>query len=248
MVYGNGGPYSIGKFDGARFTVEHGPFIKQSGQACQTWSGAPEGRRIELGLLGRVYGLPTMGIQTLPVEITLRTLPDGSIRAFKNPIRELESLRSATLVNRAEETLNPGTITLATVKDDLLDIIAEFEVDEAALKAGVKIFFNYRGRLGGYDATKPKIHDLELKPLNGKIKMRIVVDRAVHEAFYNDGLIYQTAMHECRDPKPDRTLRLEVASATVKLNRLEVHELGKAGWKPFSSRQLIETAPGERRK
>ena len=78
--------------------------------------------------------------------------------------------------------------------------------------------------------------------------MRLVADRAVHEAFYNDGLIYQTAMHDCRDPKPDRTLRLEVASAPVTLKRLEVYELGKAGWKPFSSRQLIETVPDDGKK
>jgi hypothetical protein len=70
--------------------------------------------------------------------------------------------------------------------------------------------------------------------------MRIVVDRVIHEAFFNDGLVYERAFHDYRDPNPDRTLRLEIEKAPVKLVRLEVFELGKAGWQPYSSRQLIQ--------
>jgi sucrose-6-phosphate hydrolase SacC (GH32 family) len=240
MMYGNAGPYYIGEFDGKSFRVDFGPYKKQSGGACQTWSNAPDGRRIELGMAGRAQGMPSLGIQTLPVEVTLRTMPDGTIRSFKYPVRELEMLRTRKLVERSGERIEPGTMDLVTVEDDMIDIVAEFELDQTALDAGVRFGFSYRGRLACYDAQQPEMFDVEVKPRNGKIALRIVVDRVIHEAFFNDGLLYQRGFHDYRDPDPDRTLRLFVENAPVRLKKLIVYELGRAGWKPFTSRQLIQ--------
>jgi hypothetical protein len=119
-------------------------------------------------------------------------------------------------------------------------IVAEFEIDPAAVDAGVKFGFSYRGQLAVYDAKKPRMEDVDVEPLGGRLSLRVVVDRVIHEAFYNNGLLYRRGFHDYRDPAPDRTLQLFVQNAPVRLHKLEVQELGKAGWKPYTSCQLIQ--------
>ncbi len=240
MMYGNKGPYFIGEFDGRRFEIEYGPFVKQSGGASQTWSNAPDGRRVEIGKAGAVKGLPFVGYQTLPVEVTLRTRPDGRIRAYKYPVRELEGLRSGRLVARADEELGPGVRDLVTAEDDLLDVVAEFEVSDAAVQAGGRFGFSYRGAEVMVDLADPVVGDVVLRPEEGRVRIRLVVDRVIHEAFFQDGLLYTRGTHGHGGVDPDRTLRLRVEKAPVRLVQLEVHALGKAGWTPFRSGQLIQ--------
>ncbi|MBI5722994.1 MAG: glycoside hydrolase family 32 protein [Planctomycetes bacterium] len=112
VLSGGGRWYMLGRFDGRRFapeterlTMAHGPDC----YATQTWSDAPDGRRIAIAWLNSWrYGsgprpgprienrFPTAtwsgGCLTVPFELTLRQTPDGE-KLVQLPIRELDALR-----------------------------------------------------------------------------------------------------------------------------------------------------------
>ena len=91
------GRYRLGRFDGHEFTPEtdkltlwHGDFY-----AAQTFSDAPDGRRIQIGW-GRDITFPGMPFNqqmAVPCELTLRATPDGP-RLFAEPVAELARIRA----------------------------------------------------------------------------------------------------------------------------------------------------------
>ncbi len=96
VVYGAGGYYMIGSFDGKQFTPEYGPYAYIDGDffAAQTYENIPEedGRQIQIGW-GVIPspGMPFNMMMTFPTELSLRTTNDG-VRLFNEPVRELELL------------------------------------------------------------------------------------------------------------------------------------------------------------
>lgn len=98
LIRGNGN-YSLGEFDGTKFTEET-PRIPCDGgpnfYATQTWNEMPDGRRVQIAWMqGGVYpGMPFNQQMTFPREFTLRTTPAG-VRLFREPIREIASLHGA---------------------------------------------------------------------------------------------------------------------------------------------------------
>ena len=99
VLYAADGKYVIGEFDGKKFTVETGKHQLWHGHfyAGQTFSDAPDGRRIQIGWNnGAAFsGMPFNQQMTIPVELSLRTTPDG-LRLFAEPVKELDALRTQT--------------------------------------------------------------------------------------------------------------------------------------------------------
>lgn len=99
VVYGADGKYTLGSFDGRKFTPDHeGKHQVWFGNfyAAQTYDNAPNGRRVQIGW-GRGITFPGMPFNqqmTVPVELTLRTTSQG-LRMFAEPVKELEKLRGA---------------------------------------------------------------------------------------------------------------------------------------------------------
>ena len=107
---GSTAQYFIGEFDGMTFVNDNSPetvLTTDFGQdfyAAQSFSDIPDedGRRIWLGWMANwryPYQSPTdpwMGSMSIPRELSLRTIEDGSIRLFQGPIQEIESLRANT--------------------------------------------------------------------------------------------------------------------------------------------------------
>jgi fructan beta-fructosidase len=105
---GSTAQYFIGEFDGTTFVNDNSPetvITTDFGQdfyAAQSFSDIPDedGRRIWLGWMANwryPYQSPTdpwMGSMSIPRELSLRTIEDGSIRLFQGPIQEIESLRA----------------------------------------------------------------------------------------------------------------------------------------------------------
>ena len=105
---GSTAQYFIGEFDGTTFVNDNSPetvLTTDFGQdfyAAQSFSDIPDedGRRIWLGWMANwryPYQSPTdpwMGSMSIPRELSLRTIEDGSIRLFQGPIQEIESLRA----------------------------------------------------------------------------------------------------------------------------------------------------------
>ncbi len=185
------GKYRLGQFDGHRFTpttdkqqVWYGNFY-----AAQTFSNAPEGRRIQIGWGNGVTfpGMPFNQQMCVPVDLTLRTTTDGP-RLFAEPVRELESLRSKAHAWHDLALKPGGENPLAGLSGELFDIALEFEPGQAeALRLTV------RGVPIVYDAKARQLScgklEAPLASLDGRIRLRVLVDRGSIEVFGNDGRV-----------------------------------------------------------
>ena len=230
IFYGGTGAYLVGRFDGKTFTPESGPHPLHQGNcwyASQTFTDIPaeDGRRILIpwGQMD-TPGMPFNQMMGLPVELTLRTTEEGP-RLLANPVKEHASLRAKTHTV-APQPLNPGENPLAAVKVELLDLTAEFAPGNAA-----EVGFNLRGITVRYDAKKQEVSCQEkkaaLKPVDGRIRLRLMVDRTSIDIFGNDGRLYLSM--GVIAPQDDLALEIYAKGGSAKIGALEVHEL-KSAW------------------
>ena len=94
VMLGASNTYMIGTFDGKTFTPQSGKHRFSTGSiyAAQTFTGTPDGRRIQIGWADIDHpGMPFRGQMLLPTELTLRTTKDG-IRLVSKPIAEVSTL------------------------------------------------------------------------------------------------------------------------------------------------------------
>jgi fructan beta-fructosidase len=227
VLYAADGKYAIGSFDGKQFKTESGKHSLWHGNfyAAQTFSDAPDGRRIQIGWGNGIAfpGMPFNQQMTVACKLTLRTTPDG-IRMFAVPVREIETLHGD---NHAwsNVVVKPGQNPLEKIRGDLFDIRAELSADGAG-----NFGFTIRGTPVVYDVKKQTISvkgvTAPLKPLDGRIRLRMLVDRGSVELFANDGAV---AISVGAIP-PDNDKSLEFYSrGETKVIALEVFEM-KSPW------------------
>jgi len=194
VLYAADGRYVLGAFDGKSFTVESGKHQLWHGNfyAAQTYSDTPDGRRVQIGWGNGIAfpGMPFNQQMTVPCQLTLRTTSDG-VRMFAEPVKELDTLQGKRHA-WADLNLQVGDNPLSTVNGELFDIRAEFEV------GGAEAFgFNVRGEPVVYHVKKAEItckgKTAPLSPVDGRIKMRVLVDRGSIEIFGNDGRVALSA-------------------------------------------------------
>jgi len=185
------------------------------------------GRRIQISWLnGGVYhGMPFNQQMSFPVEMTLRTLPEG-VRLCRRPVREIEKIR-AKEQTWENVTLNPGDDLLSGVKGELFDIRAEIE------PAGASFEISVGGRPVRWDPARdelvcpgfPKWRG-PLRLIDGRVRIQILVDRTSFEVFGNDG---EASMTYFWVPDKNRPiLSMTAAGGAVTVHSLEVHELRSA--------------------
>jgi sucrose-6-phosphate hydrolase SacC (GH32 family) len=96
----------------------------------------------------------------------------------------------------------------------LFDIAAEFEVEQA-LAFGIRA----RGESVRYDVAAKKLTALgrsaPLVPENGRIKLRVLVDRTSIEVFGNDGRVVLTSCFLPTDDNKDVTMFAEGGRARL---------------------------------
>ena len=229
VVYGGDGNYAIGSFDGKTFTAESGKHQASYGNcfyASQTFNNiaAEDGRRIRIGW-GTVAtpGMPFNQMMNFPVELTLRTTEAG-VRMFAMPVKEIEGIRwkKHEVKGRA---LRPGENALAGVSGELCDIACEIEVGQAS-----EVGFNIRGVSVVYDAKGQKLicrdKSAPMKAVDGKIRLRMLVDRTSIEIFGNDGLVYMPMGVIPKDE--ERGLEVFGKGGEGRIISLEVFELRSA--------------------
>ncbi|HEX2971337.1 MAG TPA: GH32 C-terminal domain-containing protein, partial [Tepidisphaeraceae bacterium] len=185
------GRYLVGRFDGTKFTPEGGVQQVDFGKnfyAVQSYSDIPEsdGRRIQIAWMrgGKYPGMPFNQQMGFPCELKLQTFPEG-IRMTRWPVKEIQTLRGQEHTwNR--ETLKPGENPLAGIGGELFDIQAEVELGEAS-----EFGFKVRGEKVAYLVKEKKLSALgasgPLEAKDGRLTMRLLVDRASVEAFGNEG-------------------------------------------------------------
>ncbi|HUW18797.1 MAG TPA: glycoside hydrolase family 32 protein [Sedimentisphaerales bacterium] len=192
VFWGANGKYLLGSFDGKKFNSESGPHESRVGNhyAAQTYSNIPEsdGRRIQIAWMakGKFPNMPFNQQMSIPCELKLRTFPEG-IRLCMLPVKEIKNIRASSRSWR-NSTLRPGENPLSEISEELFEIQAEIEPDGAA-----EVGFNLRGNPLVYNVGEKtltcKDRTVQIAPLNGKIKLHILVDRTSIEIFPNDGLM-----------------------------------------------------------
>jgi sucrose-6-phosphate hydrolase SacC (GH32 family) len=205
------GRYLVGRFDGCKFTPEAGPLSSPFGYAVQTYSDIPpeDGRRIQIGWLrgGKYPGMPFNQQMTFPCELTLRKTPEGP-RLWRMPVKEIELLRAKTHA-WSDVPLRPGENPLAAMKHDLYDIEAEI-APGGAREVGFCIFGT----------------EVKLPASDGRIKLRMLVDRTSIEWFLNDG---QESHAFCYLPAVgSKPLELCAKGGEARIVTLMVYELRSA--------------------
>ncbi len=227
VLYAADAQYVLGRFDGRAFHPEtKGKQRLWSGNfyAAQTYSDAPDGRRIQVGWgQGITFpGMPFNQQMTVPCELTLRETADG-LRMCARPVAELASLRSRA---HSWRDLKPGDDPLKGLEGDLWDIRAEAEVGpEGTLSLDV------RGVPIVYDAGRKTLSAGKVAaPMDAKdgvIRLRVLVDRASVEVFGDDGRVAISLGMPSGGRGP--SLSLTTTEAT-RVRSLEADEL-RSAWK-----------------
>jgi sucrose-6-phosphate hydrolase SacC (GH32 family) len=190
VFWGANGTYLLGSFDGQTF-VPDGPAQRYdwggNAYAAQTWSDVPD-RRIQIVWL-RVDppGMPFSQQMTFPCELTLCRTPDG-VRLCSWPVREIEALYRGSF-RWQDLDLREGENPLAGVRGDLLDVWVEFE----AGGPGTALCLALRGIEMRYDVAAGQLtcqgRTLPLQPVDGRVRLRALLDRCSLEIWGNDGIV-----------------------------------------------------------
>ena len=231
VAFAADGNYVIGTFDGERFTREYGKYTSDAGQnfyAAQTYSDIPknDGRRILIGWMrgGKYPQMPFNQQMAFPTELTLKTTADG-VRMFKWPVRELSTLVAGERDLSGIE-IKPGENPLKDLKGDLFDIEGTIEAGDASGVGfdvgGTKVRWMKPGRLTLGSAGA------EMKAVDGKVSIRMLVDRSSIEVFGNGGAV---TMSSCFIPRgTGERVKLVVEEGRAKVLSMKVREL-KSVWK-----------------
>lgn len=235
VFYGGNGGYVVGSFDGITFKPEVGPLKLEEGNcwyASQVYSDIPasDGRTILVPWATReMPEMPFNQMMGLPVVLSLHSTEDGP-RVFSYPVHELEALRSKVLEVK-DVKLIPGNNPLAKLNGELLDVEATFDVSH-----GDAIHFDLRGVAIDYDIRKQELSCLDRKarlvPVDGKIDLRILVDRTSVDIFGNQGRVYMPM--GVIVSASNHTLALRVVGEGIEIKSLKVYRMSSA-WEGTST-------------
>ena len=167
----------------------------------------PDGRRVMIGWMQNwdtcnlhVKSTPWFGQMSLPRELRVK---NG--RLYQSPLRELEALRGKPVVYRNVEIEN-GEIELPGIHGRMVDLEVEIEPAEGELFNRFAVRFAKDGEHHTGFSFRPResvvkvdrkfsgsrraiIHQRRAKVdhENGRLKLRLILDRFSVEAFINDG-------------------------------------------------------------
>ena len=232
------GSYIVGDFDGSTFfTLTGRPavtddrirslVIQGEYYATMTWHNMPDLRRVQITWMrspGIYPGMPFNQQMTAPSELTLHSSAEGP-RLRMLPAAELASLRTRTH-EWSDIALNERDNPLAALTADLLDLETEFHA-----AAGTVTRLQMRGFSITYDADAETLSSCgtatPLPPIDGVVRLRILLDRTSIEVYANDGRVYipRVVFPERRN----RSVSITCTGGTTTATSLRVHEL-KSSW------------------
>jgi sucrose-6-phosphate hydrolase SacC (GH32 family) len=235
VFWGANGKYLLGSFDGKKFKRETEPLTNKYGgndYAAMTFSDTPDKRRIQLAWMqgGQYPDMPFNQQYTVPRELTLRTTPQG-IRLFMEPVKELKLLRS-NLKEFHHITVSPRQETLIPFEEEIFDteIILDAGNADKRLIAD-KLLIDVVGQQIEYNVTKQQIMLEKISaPLalqNGKLKLRIIVDRTSIELFAQDG---EVQIAKCFVPKRNIAYKGITVNGNVILENVKLWKMNSI-WK-----------------
>jgi len=240
---GVGAKYFIGDFDGQEFRNSSTAYrLGGNFFVGQAFNQIPteDGRCIYMGwkwLQEHIYGTLgpwSGGIQTLPVVLTLRDIPEVGLRLCYNPAEELEAMRGEHF-SFGPQPIAEGNSLLSGrgIEGELLEIIVQFQLGTAT-EFGLQLRKGSQGTCTvGYNTATQKLFftpstgdnaiSQALVPVDGKVTLRIFLDRSVVDIFGNDGVTWNTEFFKA---DPDSLgIELYTKGGTVQLISLDVWQL-----------------------
>ena len=206
ILYGAQNRYFVGDFDGKTFHKESGPHgaSHDAFYAAQTFSGTPDGRRIQVGWVRTETYLDRFPDQTvgqalsLPHVLTLHDTPDG-LRVFFNPVAETDMLRTELLAEGKDLTVAEANEKLQACAGELTEVTLEF-ADSGPRELTIDgIDAGFAGR-----------------------KVRVFTDRTFNEAYIDDGAGYRVRTRKAdRFDATDTRLGGEGAVKSLTVHRLQ---------------------------
>ncbi|MDE6022808.1 MAG: GH32 C-terminal domain-containing protein, partial [Muribaculaceae bacterium] len=218
--------------------------------ALVSWSGAPDGRRTAIGWMSNwqyAADVPTKQFRsanTLPREIGLFKGPDGMIYASSAPSPELAALRGRLTLSKGNVNAGKKPVNFALPAENngiceiLLDITGNSK-DKVTLtlsnKVGDKVDMVYdaEAHTFSFDRMKSGVVDFSenfpavtVSPTfetNGKISLRIFIDRSSIEVFGNDGKFVITNLVFPNEPYS--TLSVSSTGGRSKIGNLKIYSL-----------------------
>lgn len=185
VLWAADGRYMTGHFDGKTFVPEHAEkhtLHRGNFYASLCFSNTP-GRLIQIGWAK--IDIPAEAKHTfnqtftVPLELTLRKTPAG-IRLFAEPVKELEILRQ-------EKREFNGEFSLDGFGDgQLYDVNVTLDADQDA-----ELIFG-KDRVV-WNAGRRDLNGMGLRPRDGKIAFRVLIDRPMFEICANGGEAYLTS-------------------------------------------------------
>lgn len=214
--------------------------------ALVSWSGAPDGRRTAIGWMSNwqyAADVPTMqyrSANTLPREIGLFRGPDGEVYASSAPSPELLGMRGK--LTESASRINAGSkarsFRLPEANDGVCEILMDIDAAKAdnvtltlSNKAGDEVVMTYDRKASqfSFDRTRSGIVDfsesfpaITVSPTyekNGKISLRVFIDRSSIELFGNEGRFVMTNL--VFPTQPYSTLSV-ASSGNAKISNLKI--------------------------
>lgn len=218
--------------------------------ATVSWSDAPDHRRTVIGWMSNwqyAAEVPTMqyrSANTLPRDLSLFTAPDGQIYLASAPSPELLALRGKLSADAKKVSLNKKArhFALPAANDGVCEIAVSIEAKKNSAvdmtlsnKRGEKVVMKYdvnahtlsfdRNESGLTDFSQnfPAVTVAPTFEKNGRIDLRIYVDRSSIEVFGNDGKFVMTNIVFPNEPYT--TLSVSAENGTARINDLKIYSI-----------------------
>lgn len=234
VLQGAGGTYLIGRFDGKTFTPESEKQCYASGRfyAPQTFSGIPDtdGRRIQIGWANiRSKGMPFTGLMLFPTELSLHSSPNGPIRLYSKPVKEVEQLFTPVCTH-------PDTLTAEEANKLLSESLPAVDCAKVSCRITLSHPTNAGLLLGGqkildYDMIFSRVNGMFYTPQDPtslSIDIDLYIDRSSIEGFV-DGGRYMFAI-ERKPETANSALSFWYNMEAIAITQLTISE-GSSIWK-----------------
>src|SRR4051812_4175806 len=215
--------------------------------AAVSWNDAPAGKRLMIGWMNnwqyanQVPTSPWRSAMSVPREVGLRTV-DGRPQVVQQPVASLDTLETGQRYTENSTTVT-GEHTL-TKRGDVLDIRATLRPGSAA-RMGLKVLTNANGdeTVISYDVaagtlsidrTKsgaaaaalagfPGVHSAPVALRDGRLDLRILVDRSLVEVFAQGG--ERTIADQVYPTPGSDGLKVFATGGSATLESLDIREL-----------------------
>ena len=222
--------------------------------AAVSWSDAPNNRRTVIGWMSNwqyAAEVPTLqyrSANTLPREMGIFKDTDGQYYLSSTPSPELEALRGGLHHQSRRFSLGKSdkTISLPTQNDGICEILLDIEARKGqvltltlANKAGERVVLTYDSdkETLAFDRTQsgivnfsqdfPAVTVAPTHRHDGKLSLRIFVDRSSMEVFEKEGRLAMTNLVFPNSPYTE--LSLKCSKGKAKISNLKVYSLNTKG-------------------